>query len=108
MLYWCLWNEDAGEYERVSFEHAPLIYTVIQAVGLLGDGVDYTTPGALFEAMAEVFFTDATVNDKEGTKFTFDFDLKKGLDSTFSKRRVLRSARSIAKVILYRIKSREL
>lgn len=85
MLYWCLWNEDAGEYERVSFEHAPLIYTVIQAVGLLGDGVDYTTPGALFEAMAEVFFTDATVNDKEGTKFTFDFDLKKGLDSTFSR-----------------------
>ena len=64
-----------------------MIYTVIQAVGLLGDGVDYTTPGALFEAMAEVFFTDATVNDKEGTKFTFDFDLKKDWTLRFQETR---------------------
>ncbi|MDE7215601.1 MAG: hypothetical protein K2O08_02210, partial [Clostridia bacterium] len=85
ILYWSLWQEDSGVYDRVVFDHAPLLYTLSQAVGLLGDGVDYTTPGALFESIGGVFFTDGTVNDSERTEFAFDFDLKKGLDSAFAR-----------------------
>ncbi|MDE7079951.1 MAG: hypothetical protein K2O95_07545, partial [Clostridia bacterium] len=67
------------------FDNAPLLYTLIRAVGFLGEGIDYTTPGSLFEAMGNVFFSDGTVNDEKGEKFAFDFDLKRGLDSAFAR-----------------------
>ena len=86
ILYWCLWKENEGEYEKVVFDHAPLIYTIIKSVGFLGEDIDYSTLGSLFEAMGKVFFSDGTVNNAEHTKFAFDFDLKKGLDSSFSRK----------------------
>ncbi len=83
-LYWSLWQDDAGEYQRNVFDHAPLIYTLTTAAKAMGGGVDYSTPGALFVALGGIFFTDGNVN-ADGTKYYFDFDLKKGLDNAVSK-----------------------
>lgn len=83
-LYWCKWQSDAGSYEKTVFENAPLIYSLQEVFGALGANVDYSTPGILFESLANVFFTDGGVMNAEGDEYVFDFDLKKGLSSAFT------------------------
>ena len=65
-LYWCKWQSDAGSYEKTVFENAPLIYSLQEVFGALGANVDYSTPGILFESLANVFFTDGGVMNAEG------------------------------------------
>ena len=89
LLYWQFYDEESGQYVRNSFDNAPLLYSLIKISGLFGDNVDYSTVGVVFVLFGKVFFTDATAN-ADHTVYTFDFDLKKGLDSaltrdTFSK-----------------------
>ena len=56
----------------------------IKASGFFQDSIDYSTAGLLFISLGKVFFNDATVN-ADRSVYTFNFDLKKGLDSAFSR-----------------------
>lgn len=78
-LYWCKW--DNGSYERTSFDNAPLLYSLQEVLGSFGEDLNYSTLGAVFEFLADIFFTDGSVTNADGSSFVFRFDLKKGLQS---------------------------
>ena len=84
LLYWQIYDEDNGQYVRNRYDKAPLLYSLTKVVGLFGEDINYSTMGVVFILFGRVFFSDATAN-ADHSVYTFDFDLKKGLDSAITR-----------------------
>lgn len=84
VLYWKHYEEKNDDYVCTRFDNAPLLDAILKASGFFQDSIDYSTAGLLFISLGKVFFNDATVN-ADRSVYTFNFDLKKGLDSAFSR-----------------------
>lgn len=84
LLYWQIYDEDNGQYVRNRYDNAPLLYSLTKVVGLFGEDINYSTMGVVFILFGRVFFSDATAN-ADHSVYTFDFDLKKGLDSAITR-----------------------
>ena len=83
-LYWQFYDEETGRYVKDRYENAPLLYALIKVAGTFGEDVNYSTMGVVFTLFGRAFFTDATAN-ADHSVYTFDFDLKKGLDSDIAR-----------------------
>lgn len=83
-LYWQFYDEETGQYVKDRYENAPLLYALIKVAGTFGEDVNYSTMGVVFTLFGRAFFTDATAN-ADHSVYTFDFDLKKGLDSDIAR-----------------------
>ena len=84
VLYWQYYDEESGQYVRNRFDNAPLLYALTKTVAIFGEDVNYSTMGVVFISFGKVFFTDGTAN-ADHSVYTFDFDLKKGLDSAVTR-----------------------